>query len=134
MPHMVPLPFFRGRSTCYSDRLHGFSVNIPRCYKDIYVNTFFPCRVILWNSLPIKCFLWPMMIVALNGIIWIIMQHSRSWSTFTLDAFLTVSNLICKSAFNNQPFDGLSIINTLKLLAKKRIVSFDNTLTRKIKM
>ena len=39
---------------------------------------------------------------------------------FTLDAFLTVINLVHKHLFNHQPFDGLSIIiNTIKLLAKK---------------
>ena len=27
-----------------------------RCYKDVYVNSFFPCTVRLWNSLPIECF------------------------------------------------------------------------------
>ena len=44
------------RSTHYSDRLHDFSVTIPRCYKDAYVNNFFPCTAKLWNSLPIECF------------------------------------------------------------------------------
>ena len=44
------------RSTRYSDRLHDFSVNIPRCYKDVYVNSFFPCTARLWNSLPVECF------------------------------------------------------------------------------
>ena len=53
---LVPLPYSRGRSTCYSDRLHDFSVTIPRCYKDVYVNSFFPCTARLWNSLPIECF------------------------------------------------------------------------------
>ena len=38
---LVPLPYFRGRFTHYSDRLHNFSVTIPRCYKDVYVNSFF---------------------------------------------------------------------------------------------
>ena len=48
------------------------------------------------------------------------MQHSRSWSTFTLDAFLTVIKLIYKNLFNHQPFDSLSIIiNTIKSFAKK---------------
>ena len=32
---LVPLPLSGKRSTCYSDRLHDFSVTIPRCYKDI---------------------------------------------------------------------------------------------------
>ena len=50
------LPFSRGRSTRYSDRLHDFSVTIPRCYKDVYINSFFPRTARLWNSLPIECF------------------------------------------------------------------------------
>ena len=56
LAQLVPLPFSRGRSTCYSDRLHDFSVTIRRCYKDVYVNSFFPCTAKLWNSLPIECF------------------------------------------------------------------------------
>ena len=31
LAQLVPLPFSRGRSTHYSDRLHDFSVTIPRC-------------------------------------------------------------------------------------------------------
>ena len=53
---LVPLPFSRGRPTCYSDRLHDFSVTIPRFYKDVYVNSFFPRTARLWNSLSIECF------------------------------------------------------------------------------
>ena len=60
LAQLVPLPFSWGRSTCYSDRLHDFSVIIPRCYKDLYVNSFFPHTIRLWNSLPIECFPWPM--------------------------------------------------------------------------
>ena len=56
LAQLVPLPFSRGRSTRYSDRLHDFSVTIPRCYKDVYVNSFFPRTAKLWNSLPIECF------------------------------------------------------------------------------
>ena len=56
LAQMVPLPYSRGRSTRYSDRLHDFSVTIPRCYKDVYVNSFFPRTARLWNSLPIECF------------------------------------------------------------------------------
>ena len=47
----------RGRPTCYSDRMHDFSVTISRYYKDVYVNSFFPRIARLWNSLPIECFL-----------------------------------------------------------------------------
>ena len=56
LAELVPLPYSRGRSIGYSDRLHDFSVTIPRCYKDVYVNSFFPCTARLWNSLAIKCF------------------------------------------------------------------------------
>ena len=56
LAQLVPLPFSQGRSTRYSDRLHDFSVTIPRCYKDVYVNSFFPRTARLWNSLPIECF------------------------------------------------------------------------------
>ena len=57
LAQLVSLPYSRGRSTLYSDRLHDFSVTIPRCYKDVYVNSFFPCTARLWNSVPIECFL-----------------------------------------------------------------------------
>ena len=33
LAQLVPLRFSRGRSTRYFDRLHDFSVTIPRCYK-----------------------------------------------------------------------------------------------------
>ena len=48
--------FSCGRSTHYSDRLHDFSATIPRFYKDVYVNSFFPHTARLWNSLPIEYF------------------------------------------------------------------------------
>ena len=56
LAQLVPLPFSRGKSTHYSDRLHDFSVIIPRCYKDICVNSFFPRAARLSNSLPVECF------------------------------------------------------------------------------
>ena len=56
LAQLVPLPYSRGRSTRYSDSLLDFSVTIPRCYKDVYVNSFFPRTARLWNSLPIECF------------------------------------------------------------------------------
>ena len=56
LAQLVPLPFSWGRSIRYSDRLHDFSVTIPRCYKDVYVNSFFPRTAKLWNSLPIEYF------------------------------------------------------------------------------
>ena len=56
LSQLVSLPFSRGRSTHYSDRLHNFFVIIPRCYKDVYVGSFFPHTTRLWNSLPVECF------------------------------------------------------------------------------
>ena len=56
LAQLVPFPFSRRRSTRHSDRLHDFSVTIPRCYKDVYVNSFFPRTAKLWNSLPTECF------------------------------------------------------------------------------
>ena len=58
LTQLVLLPYY-GRSTRYSDRLHNYPVTILRCYKDVYVNSFFPCSSRLWNSLPLECFdLW----------------------------------------------------------------------------
>ena len=56
LAQLVPLPYSRGRSTRFSDKLHDFPVTIPRSYKDVYVNSFFPRTARLWNSLPIGCF------------------------------------------------------------------------------
>ena len=53
---LVLLPYSQWRSSRYSDRLLDFSVLIPRCQKDVHVNSFFPCAARLWNSLPIKSF------------------------------------------------------------------------------
>ena len=43
LAQLVLLPYSGGRSTCYFDRWHEFSVTIPRCYKDAFVNSSFPC-------------------------------------------------------------------------------------------
>ena len=56
LAQLVPFPFSEGKSTCYSDRLHDFSVTIPICHKDVYANSFFPCKARLWNSLPMERF------------------------------------------------------------------------------
>ena len=62
LAQLVPLPFFQERSSRYSDRLHNFSANIPRCYKDVYVNSFFPCTVRPW----VRVFLWSIILMALT--------------------------------------------------------------------
>ena len=63
LAQLVPLSYSCKRSTGYSDRLHNFSITIPRCCKDIYVNSFFSRTARLWNSLPIYRMLsfdlWP---------------------------------------------------------------------------
>ena len=46
LAELVPLPYSWGKCTCFSDRLHDFSVTIP-CYKDVYVNHFFLCTGLL---------------------------------------------------------------------------------------
>ena len=56
LSELVALHFSRGRSTRYSDRMHDFSVTIPRCYKDVYVNSFFPCTARLKNLQLKQCF------------------------------------------------------------------------------
>ena len=56
LAQLVPLPFTRGKSTRYSNRLHDCSVTIPRCEKSVYANSFFPHTARLWDSLPIECF------------------------------------------------------------------------------
>ena len=42
LAQLVPLPYSRGRSTRYSDRLLDFSFTIPWCYNDFYVISFLP--------------------------------------------------------------------------------------------
>ena len=54
LAELVPLPFSWVRSTHYSERLHNVSVTISRCYKDVYLNSFFPCTatinfIIFWD-------------------------------------------------------------------------------------
>ena len=61
LAELILFPFSRGRCTRYFDRLHDFSVTIPRFYKNVYVSFFlsvyfFPRTTRPWNSLPIECF------------------------------------------------------------------------------
>ena len=66
LAELVPLPYSRGRSTRYFDRFHNFLITIPRYYKDVYVNNFFPRTAALWNSLPIECSPLTMIYMALS--------------------------------------------------------------------
>ena len=54
LAQLIPFPYSRGRSTRCPDRLHDFFITICRCYKDAYVNSFFPRTARLWNSLTIE--------------------------------------------------------------------------------
>ena len=57
LTELFPLPHSCGSSTRYCNRLHNFlSSFLDRCYKDAYVNSFFPCTARTWNSLPAECF------------------------------------------------------------------------------
>ena len=49
LAQLVSLPYSRGRSTRYSDRLHDFSVTIPTCCKDVCLAL--NCRGIPKNNL-----------------------------------------------------------------------------------
>ena len=55
MGHFVSLPYSRGRSCGYSNKMHYFFVTTATYCKDVYVHIFFPRKVRLWNSLPAKC-------------------------------------------------------------------------------
>ena len=91
LAELVRLPYSRGRSTRYSDRLHDFSVNIPRCYKDVYVNSFFPGTARLWNFLPTKCF---PLTYDLSGFKSRINRHLLTVGSFLLD-FLYSLTFLC---------------------------------------
>ena len=91
LAQLVPLPFSRGRSTRYSDRLHYFSVTIPRCYKDVYVNSFFPRTTRLWISMLIECF---PLTYNLNGFKSRINRHLLTVDSFERD-FLYALIFLC---------------------------------------
>ena len=59
----------------------NFSITISRCYKDVYVNSFFPHTARLWNSLPRECF---PLTCDLSGFKCRINRH-----LLTIDSFLT---------------------------------------------
>ena len=52
---LLSLSYYCWSSSCYSDRLHYFSSSFLRCYKVVYVNSFFLRTAGLWNSLPTEC-------------------------------------------------------------------------------
>ena len=50
LAELFRLPYSHGSSALYSDRLHDFSVTISRCYKGVYVKTFFSAVVDMKNA------------------------------------------------------------------------------------
>ena len=116
LAQLVPLPFSRGRSTRYSDRLHDFSVTIPRCYKDVYVNSFSPRTARLWNSQPLECF---PLTYDLSGFKSRITSFN---SRFFLNRFPVCLNLFCASfSCNSMPRSGCSALHGVN--PKKKIFS-----------
>ena len=97
LAQLVPLPFSRGRSTRYSDRLHDFSVIIPRCYKD--VNSFFPLTARLYNSLPIECF---SLTYNLNGFKSVNILSRLNFNKFTFVKIIFVMNNGCYNMIQQQ--------------------------------
>ena len=56
LAQLVLIPFSRGRSTGYSNRLHDFFITLPRCYKDVYISRFSLHTARLWVSLLMECY------------------------------------------------------------------------------
>ena len=72
-------------------RLHDFSVTIPRCYKNVFLNSFFLHTARPWNSLPIGCF---PLIYDLNGFKSRVNRHLLTAGSFWGD-FLYPLILLC---------------------------------------
>ena len=82
LAELVLLLFSQGKSTNYSNRMHNFPDTIPRSYKDVYVNSFFPCTARLWNPLPIEFF---PLTYDLNGFGSRINRHFLNLGSFSRD-------------------------------------------------
>ena len=100
---LAPLPYSRGTSTRHIDSLHGFSVTMPRCYKDVYVNSFFLRSARPWNYLPMECF---PLTYDLNGF------NSKQISCMFLSSFGSFS---C----NSMPLSRFSALHRVNLNFKK---------------
>ena len=106
LTQLVPLPFSRGRSTRYSDRLHDFSVTIPICYKDVYVNSFFPGTTRLWHFLHIEYF---PLTYNLNGFKSRINRHLLTVGSSLRD-FLYALIFMCFFSCNSMLCSGCSVL------------------------
>ena len=88
LAQLVPIPYCWGRSTRYSDKLLNFSVTIPRCCKDVYMNQFHSLQVRLWNSMHIECFPLTYDLISFQSII-----NSPLMCSFFLNGFPVCVNL-----------------------------------------
>ena len=66
LTQLIPLPFYWGRSTRYSDRLHDFCVTIPRCYRMSMSTVSFLAQLDSGILCQYNAFLCPMILVALS--------------------------------------------------------------------
>lgn len=76
---LVPLPYSRGTSARYSNKLQEFSATIPTSCKDLWTNSFFSRPASLWNSL-IVCF--PLTSPNANGFKFIVNRYLFSLNPF----------------------------------------------------
>ena len=95
-----------------SDGLHDFSVIIPKCYKDAYVNSFFANTSRLWNSLPIEYF---PLIYDLNGFKPKINRKLLSVRSFLTDATI----FLCFFFLNSMPYNGSLVLHRVNPNLKK---------------
>ena len=66
LAQLALLLFPQGRSTPYSDRLHDFSVTIPRCYKDVMSKVSFLAQLNCGILCLKNASLWPIILVVLS--------------------------------------------------------------------
>ena len=93
-----------GSMGSYSDELHDCSVTIPRCYKDVCINCFFPCTASLWNSLPTECF---PLTYDLNGFKSGIDRHLLTVGSFKRYLMYALISFSC----NSMPCSGCSALH-----------------------
>ena len=90
----------------YSDRFHDFSVTISRCYKGVYVNSFFPRTAIGTNH---GLFNWCHSIIFYHGILYGLLGLTRE-KFHLIEAFIVSNNttIFCISeTFLDSSADGI---------------------------
>ena len=90
----------------YSDRFHDFSVTISRCYKSVYVNSFFPRTAIGTNH---GLFNWCHSIIFYHGILYGLLGLTRE-KFHLIEAFIVSNNttIFCISeTFLDSSADGI---------------------------